>query len=105
VYAGTTPQPLAALLRPFLRWAAAHPRPIVVGEFAVARAWGPAAQSAWIDAAAALFQANPQVKAVCYFDADPEGNGHAALHYQLEGASLAAFTRLARQPYFNPLGR
>ncbi|MEN3306629.1 MAG: hypothetical protein V7603_2831 [Micromonosporaceae bacterium] len=104
VYANTRLQPLGDLLRPFLTWAAAHPRPIVIGEFAVAQTYGAAAQSAWIDDAALLVRANPQIKAVCYFDADPEGNGHT-VRYELSGEPLAAFARLARGAYFNPFGR
>jgi hypothetical protein len=104
VYANLRLQPLGDLLRPFLTWAAAHPKPIVIGEFAVALSWGTAAQVAWITDAALLFRANPQIKAVCYFDADPEGNGQP-FRFELSGAPLAAFARLARAPYFNPYGR
>lgn len=104
VYASSTVRPLGDLLRPFLTWAAAHPKPIVIGEFGVDNAWGPANQVAWLADAALLIQANPQIKAVCYFDADPEGNGQP-YRYELTGEPLSALARMVRRPYFNPNNR
>jgi hypothetical protein len=101
VYAGNQLRPLGELLHPFLTWAAAHPKPIVIGEFGVARAWG-AARAGWLADAAAVFRANPQIKAVTYFNSDPDGNGPKQ-QFQLSNDpnALAAFTSLARQPYFH----
>ncbi|HKT05128.1 MAG TPA: glycosyl hydrolase, partial [Rugosimonospora sp.] len=101
VYAGSRLRSLGDLLRPFLTWAAAHPKPIVLGEFGVAEAWGEPARTAWLAGAVALVRANPQIKAACYFDSNPDGNA-AAQRFQLDGSALAAFTKLARLPYFNP---
>jgi hypothetical protein len=49
------------------------------------------------------FKANPQIKGVVYFESDPEGNS-AKQQFQLTGDKLAfkAFTRLTKDPYFNP---
>jgi hypothetical protein len=102
VYAGAQFRPLGDLLRPFLQWAAGHPgRPIMIGEFGVARAWG-AQRAPWLHNASAVFHANPQIKAALYFESDPEGNG-ANQQFSLsdDPEALSAFVRLARQPYFN----
>ncbi|MEJ3743840.1 glycosyl hydrolase [Actinomycetes bacterium KLBMP 9797] len=103
VYAGSDFRPLGELMAPFLRWAAARPKPIIVGEFGVARAWGSARRAEWLRGAARLFKANPQIKAVCYYESDPEGNG-AKGQFRLadDPPAFAAFTQLARDPYFNP---
>jgi hypothetical protein len=103
VYAGEKFQPIGTLMDPFLRFAAQHPKPIVIGEFGVAKAWGSAGRAAWLRDAARTFKANPQIKAIAYFESDPEGNGPTK-QFQLTGdkAAFQAFHRLVRDPYFNP---
>nr|WP_240948142.1 endoglucanase [Planosporangium mesophilum] len=106
VYAGTRFAPLGELLTPFLRWSAQHPtKPIMIGEFGVARAWGPAQRAAWLRDAAEVFKANPQIRAALYFESDPDnGNGTPTNEFRVsdDPPALAAFTELAREPYFNP---
>jgi hypothetical protein len=103
VYAGNLFQPIGRLMGPFLQWAAQHPKPIVIGEFGVAKAWGSAGRAAWLADAKRTFKANPQIKAVAYFESDPAGNGPNQ-QFQLTGdkAAFKAFARLTRDPYFNP---
>jgi hypothetical protein len=104
VYAGSRLRPLSDPLRPFLQWAAAHPRkPVMIGEFGVARAWSPEQRAAWLRNAGAVFKANPQIKAVLYYESDPDGNEPTG-HFRLadDPAAMAAFTAMAREPYFNP---
>jgi beta-mannanase len=103
VYAGAVLEPIGALMGPFLSFAAQHPKPILVGEFGVAKAWGSQARAAWLRDAQRTFKANPQIKGVVYFESDPEGNS-SKQQFQLTGDQLAfkAFTRLTRDPYFNP---
>lgn len=103
VYAGNVFQPIGTLMEPFLTWAAQRPKPIIVGEFGVAKAWGTAGRAAWLRDAERTFKANPQIKAVTYFESDPDGNGPNQ-QFQLTGdrAAFAAFRRLTRDPYFNP---
>jgi len=105
-YAGHLLRPFGEVLRPFLNWAAAHPKPIVIGEFGVAAAWGTAARAAWLTDAAAVVQRNPQIKAVSYFDSDPDGNAPEQ-RFELGGDPpvLSAFAALARSPYFNTRSR
>ncbi|OLB82238.1 MAG: endoglucanase [Actinobacteria bacterium 13_2_20CM_2_71_6] len=101
-YAGRQLRPLDELLHPFLAWAAHHPKPIVIGEFGVAAAWGTASRAKWLTDAATTIQRNPQIKAVSYFNSNPDGNGPNQ-QFQLgdDPPALAAFARLARSPYFN----
>jgi len=104
VYAGNRFRTLGEFLHPFLTWTARHPtRPVMIGEFGVARAWGPAQRAAWLRNASATIKANPQIKAALYFESDPDGNG-ANQQYRLadDPGALAAFVEMAREPYFNP---
>ncbi|GLY01052.1 glycosyl hydrolase [Actinoplanes sp. NBRC 101535] len=103
VYAGAEFQPIGTLMGPFLDWAAQRPKPIVIGEFGVAKAWGSANRAAWLRDAERTFKANQQIKAVAYFESDPEGNGPNQ-QFQLSGdkAAFGAFHSLVRDPYFNP---
>src|SRR3954469_10911458 len=103
VYAGATFAPIGQLMGPFLRWAAQHPKPIIVGEFGVAKAWGSAGRAAWLADAERTFKANKQIKAIAYFESDPEGNGPKQ-QFQLTGdkAAFQAFAAMAKDKYFNP---
>ncbi|MEV0268559.1 glycosyl hydrolase [Hamadaea sp. NPDC050747] len=91
-YAGSKLASLQDLLTPFLAWAAQHPKPIVVGEFGVARTWGPTVRTRWLREAADFVRDWPQIKAVAYFESDPDGNG-ANGQFRLGGdpAEFAAF--------------
>ena len=103
VYAGNVFQPIGTLMGPFLRWAAEHPKPIIIGEFGVAKAWGSAGRAAWLRDAGRTFKANSQIKAVAYFESDPEGNGPNQ-QFRLTGDTPAfnAFHTLTQDPHFNP---
>jgi hypothetical protein len=106
VYAAAKFAYLGDLLRPYLRWVAQHPRkPAMIGEFGVARAWGAAQRAAWLRDAALVFKANPQIRAVLYFESDPD-NGDGTPQQQFSVAddppALAALAALAEEPYFNP---
>jgi hypothetical protein len=96
-------QPIGQLMGPFLTWAAQRPKPIIVGEFGVAKAWGSSGRAAWLTDAARTFKANPQIKGVTYFESDPEGNGPNQ-QFQLTGdkAAFRAFKKMTKDPYFNP---
>jgi hypothetical protein len=103
VYAGHVFQPIGQLMGPFLQWAAQRPKPIVIGEFGVAKAWGSAGRTAWLADAERTFKANKQIKAVVYFESNPEGNGpNQQFRLGDDRAPYRQFTRLTRDPYFNP---
>jgi hypothetical protein len=103
VYAASKLRPMGELLAPFLSWAANRTKPIIIGEFGVARAWGSTQRAAWLREAARVFKANPQIKAVSYFESDPEGNGvKQQFRVSDDPPALAGLAELARDPYFNP---
>ena len=55
-----------------------------------------------------MFKANPQIRALLYFESDPEnGDGTARQQFSLsdDPAAMAAFVSFAREPYFNPAHR
>ncbi|MGK5680899.1 glycosyl hydrolase [Actinoplanes sp. URMC 104] len=103
VYAGFRFDRIGELMGPFLTWAAQRPKPIVIGEFGVAKAWGSARRAAWLRDARRTFKANPQIKAIAYFESDPEGNGPEQ-QFQLTGdpPAFKEFGAMVRDPYFNP---
>jgi hypothetical protein len=103
VYAGEKFEPIGDLMAPFLTFAAQRPKPIVIGEFGVAKAWGSAGRAAWIKDARRTFKANPQIKAIAYFESNPEGNGPTK-QFQLSGdpPAFKAFEAMSTDPYFNP---
>ncbi|MFD0594551.1 hypothetical protein ACFQZ4_20735 [Catellatospora coxensis] len=72
VYAGSELTPLADLLEPFLHWAAAHPHPIMIGEYGVSRAWTAGQRASWLRDATTVFRRNTQIKAVLYFESNPD---------------------------------
>ena len=76
---------LGDLLEPFLTWSAQHPtKPIMIGEFGVARGWGTPQRAAWLRNAAEVFKANPQIRAALYFESDPDnGDGTPMQQFQL----------------------
>jgi hypothetical protein len=106
-YSGAAFRPLSDQLRPFLQWAATHPsKPVMIGEFGVARLWGSEQRSLWLRHASTVFKANPQIKAALYFESDPAGNG-ADGQFSLadDPAALATFRSLARDAYYNQVRR
>jgi beta-mannanase len=72
-------------------------KPIIIGEMASDEVGGSKAQ--WINGIIPTLKNNfPQIKAVVWFDIDKER------HWQINSspASLAAYQRMAQNPYFNP---
>jgi hypothetical protein len=104
VYSGSRFVPLGEHLRPFFHWTSTHPdKPVMIGEFGVARAWRSEQRAGWIRNGAAVFKANPQVKAVLYFESDPDDRKPDGMFSIADDpAALAAFIELANDPYFNP---
>ncbi|GAA1617424.1 glycoside hydrolase family 26 protein [Catellatospora bangladeshensis] len=103
VYAGSTLTPIADLLEPFLHWAAARPHPIMIGEYGVSRAWTAPQRADWLSAAHHVFRTNTQIKAVLYFESNPDNRtpaGEFAL--RPDPTPFAAFHTTAHDPWFNP---
>lgn len=94
---------LSEAMKAFMGWAKAHPKPVMVGEFGVPRAYG-TRRADWLRRAARTLQ-NPQIKAVVYYDSDPGGkNADKRRQYSLSGdqSAMSAMRELATTPYFNP---
>ncbi|GIF76240.1 glycosyl hydrolase [Asanoa siamensis] len=96
VYASSEFKPLDQLMGNFLKWAAERPKPIIIGEFGVSEEWGSAKRAEWIHDATEVFQANPQIRAVAYFDSDPDDNP-PTLQFKIsdDEAAFGAFRELA----------
>lgn len=103
VYAGSELRPIGELLAPFLRWAAARPKPIMIGEYGVSRAWGSARRSTWLRDANVVFRTNRQIKAVLYFESNPDDRTESG-EFRLsdDPPALKAFVETAADPWFNP---
>jgi Glycosyl hydrolase family 26 len=100
-YAATKLTAPADLFRPFFSWAQGHAKPILIGEFGVSLGWGGTARADWLAEAQRLFKDNTQVKAVCYFDSDPGGNGiYKQYHLSGDPQALAAFAAMGHDTYF-----
>lgn len=102
-YPGKEFIPMSTLLAPFLKWAAHHPKPIMIGEYGVPRNGSPQRRAQWLTAAAHVFRSNPSIKAVSYFDENPKAHGPPRSYViQDDSAAIGAFSAMARNPYFNP---
>ncbi|HEY1644174.1 MAG TPA: hypothetical protein VGG35_26145 [Streptosporangiaceae bacterium] len=97
-YSGNPSEPLSTVIGPFLKWAAAHPKPIVLGEFGVAgdkSGW-----ASWLGQVGEMVRQHPQIKALAYFDS----TGSVAHGQTLTGdqPAVSEFGSLLRQSYFTP---
>jgi hypothetical protein len=84
---------LSEVLKPFLDWAAQHPKPIMIGQFGVPQAYG-TRRAEWLRKAALALQ-RAQIKAVVYSDVAKESVDHDA-------AAGSALREMATSPFFNP---
>jgi hypothetical protein len=91
---------LAPAVEPFLKWAGERPKPVMIGEFGVPRAYGPR-RAEWLRKAAQTLQ-EPQIKAVVYRNEDVVV-GTTKVRYSLDGdqPAMSAMRELATTPYFN----
>jgi hypothetical protein len=95
-YSPTPAVPLSSVLGAFLKWAAAHPKPIVIGEFGVSG--NQAGWAAWLTQVGEMVRQHPQIKALAYFDSAADGGQTLAGNRP----ATAAFGQLVDQPYFTP---
>ncbi len=102
-YPSATQPKLRDVLAPFLAWAAQHPKPVMIGEYGVSRSLSPAERAELLREDADLFRSDSQIRAVCYFDGDPDGN-KITLQWGIrdDATALAGYAAMARDPYFNP---
>jgi hypothetical protein len=95
----------AELARPFMNWAAAHPKPVIIGEYGVPKSYG-SLRVPWLDSAGRWVQAHHQIKALVYFNSDVPDRP-AFNHYSLLGdrSAIAAYRSYATDPYFQAANR
>ncbi|GAA1792079.1 hypothetical protein GCM10009682_12620 [Luedemannella flava] len=102
-YAASQLVDLGTLLTPFLQWSATHPKPIIIGEYGISRAYPAAQRAAWLTNAGAVFQANPQIKAVSLFESNPDPKDEQQQFAISDTpAALDAFATMSRASYFAP---
>ena len=99
-YSPSPSVPLSVTAGPFLRWAAHHPKPVIIGEFGVGG--NPAGWPAWLAGAGRLARQDPQIKAMDYFSGDgTDSNGHPyAYAMSSHAAAVRAFAALLAEPHF-----
>jgi hypothetical protein len=102
VYPGPKDQDFGTNARAFLDWAKQHPtKPAMIGEFGASDQF-PGGQTAWLDQARQTARANPQIKALVYWDSNEVEKGpRARLSLRGSPASVDAFRTLLAEPYFN----
>ncbi|HEX3823811.1 MAG TPA: hypothetical protein VHV79_05035 [Mycobacteriales bacterium] len=94
---------LSSELASFLKWAVPQRKPIMLGEIGVPESYNASKRTGWIDNAADLVKDTPLIKAVVYFDYNPEDHP-ATRDYRIEPSSPAAgaLRSLAADPWFQP---
>lgn len=103
VYPGGDRVPFADAAKAFLSFSREHARPVMIGEFGISEGTGD--RPAWLAGAAASVRANPQIKAIAYFNGNNDQKGPAA-QLSLLGFpdAVQAFHDLLADPHFNPAG-
>jgi len=103
VYPGQDWSSFADVSAEFMAWAAAHPKPIIIGEYG-AEDLG-SQRDSWLRAIPAYVKQHPQIKGLVYFDAlHTEKGKERDFSLQPGTAALQAFQAMAMDPYFRPKG-
>jgi hypothetical protein len=101
-YPGPGPlRSFADVVGPFLAWASHHAKPVMIGEYGVPLSYSPPQRASWLRGAAQTVQADQQVKALVYFDANPAGDGLAQDTALESPTAVDAFRGIADDRYFN----
>lgn len=92
----------SAEVEPFLAWAAAHDKPVMVGEFGT-QPGPPGQRRRWLAEVATVVRQHPQVKAIVYFDENVDRAGRKRdWSLRSSAGDVRAFGELMADPYFNP---
>jgi hypothetical protein len=98
-------QPFEVLADPFVRWAAGHPKPIVIGEYGVAESYRQL-RADWLRGMATYVRKHPQIKALLYYEESrPESPDYYRFALDGDPAAVGALRTVATEPHFDPLGR
>jgi len=95
-------KPFQVAVQPFLDWAKAHPKPIVVGEFGMKVERGEDVRQRWLAAMGTFVATQPKIKALVYFDAD-HTDSTPSYNMSLRNApgSMAVFRTIAHESHFD----
>ncbi|MFC6878164.1 glycoside hydrolase family 26 protein [Actinomadura yumaensis] len=95
---------LSESVKLFLQWARSRPKPIMIAEFGVPKAYG-ARRAEWLRKASQTLQ-DPQVKAVVYFNSDEQAEDARDKRRRFtvggDKHAVSALREFATTPYFNP---
>jgi hypothetical protein len=100
VYPGPNFAGYAQQMNAFLAFASKHPRPIMIGEFAVSSAVAPAQRAAWLREVRTHTRDHPQVRALVYFATKQEAGPLFDTTLTDDPEGLAAFREIAADSYF-----
>jgi len=101
VYPGPDFASYSGLMNAFMAFASKHPRPIIIGEFAVQSTVEPAQRAAWLREVRTHTLNHPQVRALVYFAVKQDKGPLFDTTFADDPAGLAAFQELAADSYFN----
>jgi hypothetical protein len=103
VYTSSTRQPLAVAAQPFLRWANATKKPILIGEYGTYGA--PTALPSWLQSAGEMAKLDRHIKGMAYFDANGTDSQDRPFQDYLGGnsAALRSFRMLLTWRIFRPV--
>ena len=90
-------QPFADAVRPFLRWAAGHDKPVAIGEMGTHPGPG---RAVWLRRALSSLRADRQVKAVLTYESDNAPAGPYALSG--DAAALAELRAWGERTWLDP---
>lgn len=96
-YARTETQTFADVFTPFLTWAKAIHKPVIIGEFG-RQVGTPGTRAGWLEAARAYIKQHSQIKAVVYFESARGASGRYDV--ASEPAALDAFRAWGHDDYF-----
>lgn len=98
-YARSEGQSFEAVFGPFLDWASAIDKPIIIGEFG-REAQVAGSRADWLADARRFVKQTPRIKALVYFESSRESIGSWAVAD--DPRDLAAFRAWGADPYFDP---
>lgn len=98
-YPRSPDQSFAQVFAPFMVWAAAVHKPIIIGEFGQ-QAGARGSRADWLDDARVYVKDHPQIKAISYFESARGVSGSYAV--ATEYSALVAMTNWAHDAYFLP---
>jgi beta-mannanase len=99
LYPGDAMTSFASLIAPVMAFAMHHPRPVIIGELGV-EAQPTNARAAWFTQMAKVIKAQPQIKALVYFNTNHRSRPFTNYTMPEGSADLTALKTIVNSPYF-----